>query len=94
MTLKQLGLLLYDCGSWCGSHSNKIMGVASSGYAMAAALGWTHLTPAEIGSVWLFFAALGGLFIESTTVSTKRMGERIDEVKAQAASGIVPNGGS
>lgn len=94
MTLKQFGLFLYDAGVWCGSHSNKIMGAANAGYAMAAALGWTHLTPAEIGSVWLFFAALGGLFVESTTISKARMSERMDEVKAQAASGIVTGTGN
>ena len=76
-------------GSWCGSHSNKIASTARACYMAAVALNWTHLTPEQIGAIGLAAESILGLFIESTTVSTKRMGERIEAVKAEAASGIV-----
>ncbi len=79
----------YSFGSWCGSHSNKLASTLRACYLAAVALNWTHLTPEQIGAIGLAAESVLGLFIESTTVSKLRMGQRIDDVKAQAASGVI-----
>lgn len=91
MSLSSFGATCYAFGSWCGSHSNKLSSAARAAYMMALALNWTYLTETQIGAIGLFAEAILGLFIESTTVSTKRMGERIDQVKAESTSGITLN---
>lgn len=78
-------------GSWVGSHSTKLAVAARAGYLMAAGLGWTHLTLTQFALIGGFGEALLSVFVESTTVSKVRMGERIDEAKAKMAeSGVLP----
>ena len=77
----------YTVGAWCGAHSNKLSAAYRSAYMMAIALGWTHLTDMQIGAIGLFAETILGLFVETTTVSKARMGERIDEVKTAITRG-------
>lgn len=83
---------LYTFGSWCGAHSNKMSSAARAGYMMLLALGWTHLSEAQIGAIGLFAEAILGLFIESTTVSKQRVGERIDAEVAKVQTGVIRTG--
>ena len=86
MSLQSFGETCYTFGSWVGAHSNKISSAARAGYMMALAMNWTHLSEAQIGSIGLFAEAILGLFIESTTISKARVGERIDaKVSEQVA---------
>ena len=87
MTLAQVQAF----GSWVGAHSNKVSSTARACYLAAMALGWTHLTIEQAGAVGLAAESVLGLFIESTTVSKQRAGERIEaesERKAEIKADI------
>lgn len=87
------GLMLFS--EWVGGHSTKIAAAARAGYFMAVGFGWTHLTLAEVGLIGGFAEAVLAVFVESTTVSKSRVGERIDaEVAKQMSATSVPGGGN
>ena len=79
MTLAQIQAV----ATWTGAHSNKISSTARACYLAAMALGWSHLTIEQAGAIGLAAESVLGLFIESTTVSKSRVGERIDEQVAK-----------
>ena len=71
--------------SWVGAHSNKVSSTARACYLAVMALGWSHLTIEQAGAIGLAAESILGLFIESTTVSKARMGERMEEKIAERA---------
>ena len=94
--LRDAWSVLYNFGSWVGSHSTKIAVAGRAGYLMAAGLGWTHLTLTQFALVGGFLEAVFAVFVETTTVSKQRMGERIDEkssiMAAEKVSKIMSGG--
>lgn len=75
-------------GVWAGSHSNKLASTARACYLALLALHWTDLTVEQAGAIGLAAESVLGLFIESTTVSKSRVGERIDaEVTRKMGTG-------
>jgi hypothetical protein len=64
---------------WLNSHSNYVSGVFRALYGALVALGWSHLTPAQIGAIIMLIEAVLNPYVEKNTVSTQRVGERIEE---------------
>lgn len=79
---------LQAIGSWIGAHSNKLSAAARACYMAIVALGWSHLSVEQVGAIALAGESVLAVFVESTTVSKVRVGERIDaEVARKMGTG-------
>lgn len=72
-----------DAVRWIGEHSNKVRAAIWSTVLLVVALDGIHLTEVQLGACGLFLSNLLDLFVEMNTESKVRMGQRIEEVKAQ-----------
>lgn len=82
-TLNAITANLVALGLWLGAHANKIASVIRQGLLVLVAFQWVVMDEAQLAIVAMFIEGALSLFVEGQTVSTKRVGERIDSEVAK-----------